>query len=125
MTGYIFQDTMERETTNRDMEVLMQKGFVILQPLKLSLNTLYNGNCFLPHQKCSGYGLRDCVMEFYSWELDICGSCLSFCDFSLKHSLCLYSLLFLPYKIFCCFLMQQYMLVKMDFCSYGNFELFT
>ena len=35
MTGYIFQDIMERETMNRDMEVLMQKRICNSSALKI------------------------------------------------------------------------------------------
>jgi len=56
------EGSLRHDTANTEMKVLLQKGFVILQLLKLSLNALYTGNCFLPDQKCNGCGLRDCII---------------------------------------------------------------
>ena len=67
ISRYYGKESLRHETSNREMEVLLQKGFVILRLLKLSLNALCTGNCFLPDQKCNGYGLRDCILEYYSW----------------------------------------------------------
>lgn len=66
ISRYYGEGSLRHETTNREMDVL-QKGFVILQLLKLSLNALYTGNCFSADQKCNGCGLKDCIMEYYSW----------------------------------------------------------